>query len=369
MRTKRILSLLLAITVTATMIMALPLTASAAEVDSKVITEGYTLPFTSTNPNYVDWLFHQSSIEEAKLNTDYRTFGGSATDLGTKPEINCSKVGNYSYSSALPEFDLPHNHHDHHADKGRVLKIDNSSDNYFTITNALPDTSTFNSYDLIVVYNYDGNKRNETLTVSDSTETGNETYSTSYTDTLDGNGRTDIPDEVIFKNLTYKDLKLTFSDKADLFSVSIDYHKSADAPTDVTLSTTKNDYVSGYYTKNDAAAVPDTEKLGVIRFFQSYENDAAVDGYGFVFLNAEGEIISTNFSSGRIVKSNSDLSIGQGFYGDVYNIASDQFDSNVIAVPYVSVDGYTVFSNTSIVGKVDGEKWVQHEDEWVLPAE
>ena len=341
--------------------------------DTEAVTaEGYSKSFASTNKNFVDWTYHEEASSKpvyTDLNDPkYRTSNGLDTNSLPKIAFYNKDSGEVSTPTAIDvsgdttvskdTFDLPHKTHKAHSGEKRyVLKT--QSIRSLTITGALPN-ETFNSYDLIIVYNNNSGSSSTTFTISqDGTEDSLKTY-----EDKGDNLKTTDPDEVIFRNVNVNDVKLTWTQEIDIYSVSLDYHKQARA--DVTLKRSeKADYVSGIYYENDDDT--EGEARGVIRFFQDYSGEA--DGYGFVFIDGNGDFVegSTTIKNGRIVKSNADentLSEKSGFYGDVYNILKTNFEPGVIAVPYVSVDGYIIFAEKPITGKVNEGNVVKHEEEW-----
>ncbi len=370
MRKRRILSLLLAVAVMATMLIAVPLTASAAE---EITFGAYAKPFKSTNQNYVDWTYHQTtSIDQSDPDKPKQTSDSMMSykdsvkiSFGdfTSNEIKQNSGGDFVVIN--DDFDLPHNEHvAHPGTSGYVAKSNSSS--YLEITNAIPDGCDFKSYDLILVYNRDSNSSGTTkFTISDSQGSFSKQFSDESSNNFgdDGNSKKTDPDEVIFKNITSNSVKLSWNVNVDIYSVSLDYHEKDRQEVDLIRG--EKDYVSGIYYENDVET--EGEARGVIRFFQDYSGEA--DGYGFVFIDGNGDFVegTTTINDGRIVKSNDGdgtLSGKSGFYGDVYNILETNFEPGVIAVPYVSVDGYIIFAKESIKGTVDETNKVIHEPEW-----
>ncbi len=342
--------------------------------DTETVTAaGYSNSFKSTNKNYVDWTFHKESRPDPDYandnvnNEDYRTSNGLAADFSETSIEFSGTIGKAeiktSTTVANDTFDLPHTEHTAHSGSGYVLKVGDTVN--LTIKNAKPDDSVY-SYDLIIVYNRNGGSGQEAkFTIS---QDGSEDPLKDYTDTTKDNGNTTDPDEVIFRNVNVKDVKLTWNKEIDIYSISLDYHAKprADVENKLKLENGSGDnYVSGKYYQNDDTG---DASRGVIRFFQDCSNNDLIDGYGFVFIDgADAGVIDTNIKKGRIVQSNDGENVlsGNGFYGDVYNILDRSYSSQVIAVPYVSADGYIIFADpiTGTVG--DAAKDVINEWEWV----
>lgn len=336
--------------------------ASAAEVTA----DGYAEPFASTNANYINWTFHNTTGIVTTDLESYKTISHSVESFADNVTIEIpngvSEKVDRGWEVTQHDFDLPHTEHEHHGttkgDPGYV--VSSVANTYLKINNILPEDCNYKSYDLIFVYNDDNTSDKETvLTAKDVSDGSPGEEIKNYTQ-KEGNSKKTDPDEIIFRNLSAKSIELTWDYEVFIYSVSIDYHESVDAPTDVTLTTNENDFVSGIYYENDKK---EGDPKGVIRFFQKYSGEA--DGYGFVFIDADNNILN-----GRIVKSYTDQNLnGDGFYGEVYDIAKGDFSNGITAKPYVSKDGYIIFSETSIKGTVNESNWVNIEDAWKAPAE
>ena len=388
----------------------------------------YEIPFTSTTRNYVEWNWATANITDInssshrredlddRLNTDIRevseSLGGTAPELSYYyKDSNSNYVNKLQYAQCnvtVYDFYMPHDYHGFHGttmDAYHYLPwMRHDSKDYLEITGAMLDA--YSSYDLKIVTNSRDMNENSTIKyevfdadnedpsatpIAEFDDTGK--FGTN--DTLT-NGYYTEPDEIVFEGLKTNNIKIvSYSENYDqnktdngrsvFYSITLDYHKGTYESTQEEFGNAlygdlKGYYDSGWYQGEDGSL------LGVMRFFQDYENAIDLDGYGFLFVDTDGSVLYEDNYTPRIIKSNDDSNSllnrqdenPRGFFGDVTDIPLERlnegltiddlrdkdYDDSVIdgsntidnptvyALSYVSIDGFKYFAGKPIIGKI-----------------
>ena len=125
---------------------------------------------------------------------------------------------------------------------------------------------------------------------------------------------------------------------------------------------TTTDTDSGYYTESGEQAASNDQKLGVIRFFQSFAGSTEVAEYGFYFIDSENGEINNSFRA--FEQGNIEYDTVEGMYGDFMGIKNEDFGTDFYAKPYVKISGVSEpIYGAAIKGSVgDNPKWVDKPD-------
>ena len=245
MRKSRILSLLLAVAVMATMLVAVPLTASAAEP----ITGTYeTNPTASKATDYVEWLFNSASdpgYDKVDFDANFRKSGGNVQSALT----SLPSMKNKGYSSGsrtkVTSLDLvtPHFSGNTGSSGYYAIKTSSSTTNGIVIKDAFEAGKGYDSYDLIVTLsNHTADDETKDITVDvheftpgqedDEIASGKigETVA-SCTTKLTSYLTTTTPGQLIFKGLTTPNILITINGfQTRVFAYTLDYKIHSDDP-------------------------------------------------------------------------------------------------------------------------------------------
>ena len=107
--------------------------------------------------------------------------------------------------------------------------------------------------------------------------------------------------------------------------------------------------VGGYYTEGDTA---ESDKIGIIRFFQQYKGNNNISQYGFYFVDSDGKILDYE----KYINQNGSFD-EQGFYGDLINA---QFNTAYHAKAFVVTTGGQIYFSDTISGKANEENWFKN---------
>ena len=286
----------------------------------EVTAAGSDTPSKSNINDYFNWNFHVdgNSFSVSDLNT-LRESGGAAAKFSTQPSLTTDKTNTSKRTGDTKglTFDLPHGEHAAHADSDCSVPVyDNAT--VFTISNILPADCGFDSYDLLFVYNYNGGsaratkievKGADSVLIKDYTDSGN-------------NDRDTDPDEVIFGNLTANEIKLSWSESVDIYSISIDYHKAgAAAATKVVTATDITDYSS----QRNSKLTIEAYQAPTEDYTNEYKNI-----FGDNFTNAGKEKIDYLNDSTRYVKT--DYTLDQPGNYRIYVLVENARDGNLFTL-------------------------------------
>ena len=305
--------------------------------------EAHATPFPSENEDYIDWTFHkEAAIDVSNLDT-FKTSSESVSSFSDSVTIDFDTKESKKIDGLTDEFVLPHGKHDSHEGSGYVLM--STKETNLKLNNILPEDCGFDSYDLIFVYNRNADSGNTTtFTLGDGDQLNKE-----FKDETKDNGRTTDPDELIFGNLNSNSITLTYDYNVDIYSISIDYHKSTPEVFGKTTGT-----ASGYYTTdNTEKDATDPDAKGVIRFFQSFAGNQEVSEYGFYFLDKDANTVDANYTNKASTEGSVKLDTlsGPGMFGDLVDIPYASFDTPYYALPFVKIGGEIVYG-TPFSGKV-----------------
>lgn len=115
---------------------------------------------------------------------------------------------------------------------------------------------------------------------------------------------------------------------------------------------------AGYYSeKRDSE-----EKVGLIAFSARITNFEAVksriESYGMFLYNASS-VLKATVSSGDVASLEADEG---AFHAYVNNIAVENFDGNILAVPYIVVDGEIIMGESMFMSVSAANKWLEPEE-------
>ena len=235
MRKRRILSLLLAVAVMATMLIAVPLTASA-EV---IVSQNPTATNTDAT-DYVEWFFNGSSLDCSAegFATAYRKVGGDVDqNLGVAPSMANKGYTNKSSATVNAEITVttPHNSHaitSSSSTRIAVIKNSKSTTNGISINNAFVADKGYDSYNLIVTAGSNGVAGDLCIQVHDASNSNVISQCVLKTNAVES-----APGYAIFSGLTTSNIYITFSDtdctsyvQGRVYAFTLDYNIHSDEP-------------------------------------------------------------------------------------------------------------------------------------------
>ncbi len=344
MKTKRLLSLLLTLSLIATLFIIPPLT-------------GYAVG-TSSNLDYVEWFFNGTAltVTEAESVNSFRTVSSDASTAFGETTLP-SMVNNEGYSYADSKnlnFTSPHNSHTGSSTAARVIKSSNNSSRYLKISNALTEDAQekYGSYDLITVVGSNGTSAAaHTITVYDA-DTSKQIAQKVFDGTNDSiPASSDSPIEVKFEGLSSKNIYITYTtNQSRIYAVTLDYNVSTPSITldkqelnltpggSYTLQPTVKNFDDGYtvsYAMKDGSAssisvdssglitVSNTARVGdkgtVVATCTdgSGNNETATCTVTVIAPYASYAVENKTYSSASIIETNSIWTLGYVLSGNV----------------------------------------------------